>query len=197
MSNMDYDEIEGMEIDDIDFNSGQSARQVPPLKHVESVETILGNIVNKDSIPKENLRRALDAKKSERKELLEQWNKAKESLDDSVKETLFFEDQLERSADELKRMLGEMPFQKRLESVPGILEKMFINRDSILTENLVRALKNKESEREKLLEPYKKAKESFVHWFSETLFFECQLNRNAEALERIRGTMPADCLGED
>ena len=51
-----------------------------------------------------------------------------------------------------------------------------INKDSILKENLGRTLKNKKSERGKLLEKWKIAKESLIHWLSETSFFEYQLH---------------------
>ena len=190
MDCMKYDNIEYMDIDDNDSISGQSARQVSSQKPVESVVEILQNIVNKDTTFKENLKRAVKIKESEREELLKQWNKAKESLDNSVKDAWFFEDQLNRNADELERMRRGMPFQKPAESVAEILEKIFINRDSILTENLGRALKNKKSEQEKLFERWEEAKKSLEYWVTETSFFGNQLNRNAEELEQMGGGMP-------
>ena len=60
-----------MEIDDTDSVSGQPARQVPPQTPMESGMELLNNIINKDTIPKESLKRALEIKKSKRKKLRE------------------------------------------------------------------------------------------------------------------------------
>ena len=68
---MESDNIEYMEIDDTDSVSGQPARQVPPQTPMESGMELLNNIINKDTIPKESLKRALEIKKSERKKLRE------------------------------------------------------------------------------------------------------------------------------
>ena len=134
-------------------------------------------------------------KESERGKLLEQWKKAIKSLEHCITEASFIGNQLNRNTEEFEPMGGGMPYQKPLESVAKILEKFFINKDSIPKENLGRAFKSKqESERETLLEQWKKAKESLIHWASETSFFEYQLQRNAKETERIRGKMQADCL---
>ena len=183
-----------MEIDDTDSVSGQSARQVPPQKPMESVEEVLQNIINKDTIPKENLKRAVEIKESEQEKLLEQWNKEKESLAHCFREMWFLEGQLNRNAEERARMGGGMPFQKPVETVQEVLEKIFKNEFFILKENLGRALMNNESEREKLLEQWKTAKKSLIDSASEASFFEYQLHRNAKETERIRGKMQADCL---
>ena len=56
----------------------------PPVSHLRNqlnpVAEILQNIIRKDLVPKEDLRRTWNNKKSEREKLLKQWNKAKESL---------------------------------------------------------------------------------------------------------------------
>ena len=67
MDSMESDNIEYMEIDDTDSVSGQPARQVPPQTPMESGMELFNNIINKDTIPKESLKRALEIKKSERK----------------------------------------------------------------------------------------------------------------------------------
>ncbi|EDO34932.1 predicted protein [Nematostella vectensis] len=98
-----------MQFDDNDLISGQSAlRQVQPQKPVESVAEILQNTINKDPIPKEDLRKTWNAKKSEREKLANQWNKAKKSLAYWVSKTSFFEYKLNRNAEELERMRGRM-----------------------------------------------------------------------------------------
>ena len=97
-----------MQFDDTDLISGQSAKHVPPQKPLKSVAEILQDIINKDSIPKEDLRKTWNAKKSEREKLIKQWNKAKESLAYWVSETSFLEYQLNRNAEELERMRGRM-----------------------------------------------------------------------------------------
>ena len=79
MSSMEYEQSEDMQFDDSDLISGQSAQQVPSRKSVESIEQILQNIIKKDSIPKEDLRKRWNIKKSEREKLVKQRNKAKET----------------------------------------------------------------------------------------------------------------------
>ena len=64
-------------------------------------------------------------KESDRGKLLEQWNEAKKSLDHWVKETWCFGNQLNRNTEGFERMAGGMPFQKPVESVAEILEKIF------------------------------------------------------------------------
>ena len=108
MSNMEYDQTENMQFDDTDLISGQSAKNVPPQKPLESVTEILQHSINKDSIPKEDLRKTWNAKKSEREKLIKQWNKAKQSLAFWVSKTSFLEYQLNRNAEELERMRGRM-----------------------------------------------------------------------------------------
>ena len=58
-------------------------------------------------------------------------------------------------------------------------------------------MKQKKSEREKLLKRWNKAKKPLALWVSKTSFLEQQLNRNAEQLIRMCGRMLADCLCED
>ena len=127
MDSMESNNIEYMEIDDTDSVSGQSARQVPPKKPMESVVKVLQNIINKDTIPKENLKRAVEIKESEQEKLLEQWNEAKESLDHRFREMWFLEGELKRNDEERARMGGGMPFQKPVETVREVLQKIFIN----------------------------------------------------------------------
>ena len=169
---------------------------MPFQKPVETVREVLEKIsINEVFIRKENLGRALKNKESERGKLSEQWKKAKKSLEHWITEASFIRNKLIRNAEEFEPMGGGMPYQKPLESEAKILEKIFINKDSILKENLGRAFKKKqESEREQLSEQWKQAKESLIHSASETLFFEHQLHRNAEEIERICGAMQADCL---
>lgn len=61
------DNIAYMQIDDTPSISGQSARQVPPQKPMGSQVEVLNSIINKDTIAKENLKRVLEIKESERK----------------------------------------------------------------------------------------------------------------------------------
>ena len=108
---MEHDHGETMQFYETDLTSTQAASQVgsiPPQKPVETVAEILQNIINKDSIPKENLRRMWNNKKSEREKLLKQWNKAKESLAYWVSKTKFLEHKLNRNAEELEKMRGRM-----------------------------------------------------------------------------------------
>ena len=105
MSNMECEQIE---FDDTDLISGQSAKQVPQQKPIESVTEILQQLISKDSIPKEDLRKTWNNKKSEREKLLKQWNKAKESLAYWVSKTSFLEYQLKQNGKELERMRGRM-----------------------------------------------------------------------------------------
>ena len=69
---MEHDHSEAVQFNETDLISAQAARQVggfglsiPRQKPVETVVEILKkNIINKDSIPKENLRRTWNNKKS-------------------------------------------------------------------------------------------------------------------------------------
>ena len=75
-----------MEIDDTDSVSGQPARQVPPQTPMESGMELLNNIMNKDTISKESLKRALEIKKSERKKLRMQQYEREKRLSRDFKE---------------------------------------------------------------------------------------------------------------
>ena len=108
MSNIEYDETEDMEIDDAELISGKLAIQVPPEKHVESVDDILGKMMNKDSIPKQNLERALKIKAYERHKLLTELTEVKESLNHWFTEASFLQDRLKINAEEIKRIYGKM-----------------------------------------------------------------------------------------
>jgi len=108
MNNMEYEQTEDMQFDDTDLISSQQEKQVPKQKPIESVTEILQHLISKDSIPKEDLRKTWNNKKSEREKLLKQWNKAKESLAYWVSKTLFLEYQLNQNGKELERMRGRM-----------------------------------------------------------------------------------------
>ena len=108
MSNMEYEQTEDMQFDNTDLISRHSAKHVPPQKPLESVAEILQNIINKDLIPKEDLRKNWIAKKSEREKLIKQWNKSKESVAYWVSKTSFLEYQLNRNGEELEHMRGRM-----------------------------------------------------------------------------------------
>lgn len=107
-NNMEHTHSEDMQFDDTDLISACSAKQVPPHKPVQTVAEFLQSVIVKDSLPKEDLRRSWNNKKSEREKLLKQWNKAKESLAYWVSKTSFLEYQLNRNAEELERMRGRM-----------------------------------------------------------------------------------------
>ena len=69
---MEHNHGEAMQFDETDLISAQAARQVggyeqpiPPQKPVDTVAEILQNIIKKDSLPKEDLRRKWNNKKSE------------------------------------------------------------------------------------------------------------------------------------
>ena len=70
MDNMRYNE--DMQFDETDFISTQSARQVPPQRPVQSVAEIRQSIPKKDTLPKEDLGRTWNNKKSERENLLKE-----------------------------------------------------------------------------------------------------------------------------
>ena len=80
MSNMENAHSEDMQFDDIDLISACLAQQVPPQKPVQRVADFLQSVIVKDSLPKEDLRRLWNNKKSEREKLMKQWNKAKKTL---------------------------------------------------------------------------------------------------------------------
>lgn len=108
MNNMEYEQTDDMLFDDTDLISSQQEKQVPKQKPIESVTEILQHLISKDSIPKEDLRKTWNNKKSEREKLLKQWNKAKESLAYWVSKTSFLEYQLNQNCKELERMRGRM-----------------------------------------------------------------------------------------
>ena len=80
MSIMENTHSEDMQFDDIDLISACLAQQVPPQKPVQTVADFLQSVIVKDSLPKEDLRRLWNNKKSEREKLMKQWNKAKKTL---------------------------------------------------------------------------------------------------------------------
>ena len=108
MSNMENTHSEDMQFDDTDLISACLAQQVPPQKPVQTVAEFLQSVIVKDSLPKEDLRRSWNNKKSEREKLLKQWNKAKKSLAYWFSKTTFLENRLNRNAEELERMRGRM-----------------------------------------------------------------------------------------
>ena len=73
-------ESENMQFDDTDLIFGQPTMQVPHQKPVESVTDFLQKIIQKDSIPKEELRKRWINMKSERDKMMKQYNKSKEQL---------------------------------------------------------------------------------------------------------------------
>ena len=108
MSNMENAHSEDMQFDDIDLISASLAQQVPPQKPVQTVAEFFQSVIVKDSLPKEDLRRSWNNKKSEREKLMKQWNKAKKTLAYWVSKTTFLENQLNINAEELERMRGRM-----------------------------------------------------------------------------------------
>ena len=80
MSNMENTHSEDMQFDGLDLISACLAQQVPPQKPVQTVADFLQSVIVKDSLPKEDLRRSWNNKKSEREKLMKQWNKAKKTL---------------------------------------------------------------------------------------------------------------------
>ena len=82
-----------LEYDDTDLISGQPTIQLPPQKSVETVEEILQNILKKDLIPKEDLRRTWFHKINERDKLKKKYKKAKKELEWMVRKTMFLKDQ--------------------------------------------------------------------------------------------------------
>ena len=99
---------EEMQFDETDLSSGQSAIQVPPLRRVETLSQVLQDIIKKDSVPKEDLRKHWNQKKSEREKLLKQWNKSKDNVAYWVSKTKMLEAQLNSNSQELERMRGRM-----------------------------------------------------------------------------------------
>ena len=77
---MENTHSEDMQFDGLDLISACSAQQVPPQKPVQTVSDFLQSVIVKDSLPKEDLRRLWNNKKSEREKLMKQWNKAKKTL---------------------------------------------------------------------------------------------------------------------
>lgn len=108
MSSMTYEQSEDMQFDDSHLISGQSAQQVPSRKSVKSIEQIFQNIIKNDSIPKEDLRRRWNIKKSEREKLVKQRNKANESLEYWLSKMQWLKYELKRNAEELEQMKGRM-----------------------------------------------------------------------------------------
>lgn len=105
---MESELSEDLQFDDTDLISRHSAVNVQPQKPVESLQQFLQGIINKDSIPKEDLRKVWNIKKSERVKMKKQWNKAKEAVAYWISKTQFLEYQLNRNAEELERMRGRM-----------------------------------------------------------------------------------------
>mgnify|MGYP000668797008 CR=1 FL=1 len=123
MDKMISDNIAYMQIDDTPSISGQSARQVPPQKPMESQVEVLNSIINKDTIAKENLKRVLEIKESERKKLGKRFNEVKEPFVHWASKPSFFDYQLNTDAKKLERMRGGMPFKKHVEAEAEIPEK--------------------------------------------------------------------------
>lgn len=153
-----------MEIDDTDSVSGQPARQVPPQTPMESGMELLNNIINKDTIPKESLKRALEIKKSEREKLRIQQYEREKRLSRDFKEWYFLQDQLIRNAEETERIEGTIKADC-LEDWKSIRENDYVVSSKFL--------------------PYV---------FKEGCFVREQRNRNAEEIEPMEGTIQVDCL---
>ena len=92
---------EEMQFDETDLSSGQSAIQAPPLRPVETLSQVLQDIIKKDSVPKEHLRKLWNQKKK-------QWNRSKDNLAFWVSKTKMLEAQLNSNSQELERMRGRM-----------------------------------------------------------------------------------------
>ena len=106
MSNM---ESEIMQFDDTDLIYGQpTSIQVPHQKPVESITNFLQEIIQKDSIPKEELRERWNTMKSEREKMLKQRNKSKEQIAYWISTNKELEYQLNRNIEELNRLRPKM-----------------------------------------------------------------------------------------
>ena len=94
-----------LEYDDTDLISEQPAIP-PPQKSVETVAEILQNILKKDLIPKEDLRRTWFHKINDK--LKKKYKKAKKELEWMVRKTMLFKDQLDRIDEDLEKMRGQV-----------------------------------------------------------------------------------------
>ena len=101
-------ESENMQFDDTDLIFGQPTMQVPHQKPVEPVTDFLQKIIQKDSIPKEELRKRWINMKSEREKMMKQWNKSKEQLAYYISNIKELEYRLNKNAEELERLRGRM-----------------------------------------------------------------------------------------
>ena len=101
-------ESENMQFDESDLIFEQPTMQVPPQKPVESVTDFLQKIIQKDSIPKEELRKRWINMKSEREKMMKQWNKSKEQLAYYISNIKELEYRLNKNAEELERLRGRM-----------------------------------------------------------------------------------------
>lgn len=106
MSDMENDDVQ---YDDTDLIKEQpTPTQVSQQKPAESTTSILERVLQEDSIPKEELRKRWNNKKSEREKMRKQWNKSKEQMKYWTSKTKELEHQLNRNAEELQRMKGRM-----------------------------------------------------------------------------------------
>ncbi|CAH3143212.1 unnamed protein product [Pocillopora meandrina] len=102
-------ESENIQVNDTDLIFGKPTTiQVPHLKPVEPITTFLQKIIQKDSIPKEELRKRWNNIKSEQEKMLKQRNKSKEKIAYWISTIKELEYQLNRNAEELNRLHGRM-----------------------------------------------------------------------------------------
>ena len=211
MNNM---ESENVQFDVTDLIYGQpTTLQVPHLKPEETTTSILERIFQKNSIPKEELRRRWINLKSEREKMMKQRNESINGMEYWVSKTNELEYQLNRNNEELSRLDGRRQFddtdpiygklttiqvlhQKPIETTTSILQR-FIQEGSIHKEELMKIRNNLKSEREKMIKQRNKSINRMKHWVSKTTELEYQLNRNKEELARLHGRMIADTKIQD
>ena len=102
-------ESENMQFDDTDLIYGQPTTiQVPHQKPIETTTSILQRVIQEDSIPKEELGKRWNNIKSEREKMTKQWHKSMNQMKYWTSKTKELEYQLNRNAEELKRLRGRM-----------------------------------------------------------------------------------------
>ena len=100
------DSTEELQFDETDLVFDQE--MVSEQRRLEKVEEILEEILKKDGMPKEDLRKNWNAKKTEREKLLKQRRKAKEQVTYWVSKLKMYNIQINRNSEDLERMRGMM-----------------------------------------------------------------------------------------
>ena len=97
-----------MQFDESDLIFEQPTMQVPPQKPLESLTDFLQKTLQKDSIPKEELRKKWIKMKSEREKTLKQRAYSKQQVAYHLSKIKEFDYDLNRNAEELERLRGRM-----------------------------------------------------------------------------------------